>query len=162
MSPVDPVMIAPALAWIVAVTLASIGYRRVAGKPILFFSLDRARFLERTASGHSNDNLLRRIGGAANCLVVGIVDDRFVVRPFFPFNLLFLPEIYALEHDIPLSRIREVVLGRFLFWKQAVVSFDDERGRSRSMTLYLKDPDGLAKLLRPTRQSPVTQLRISD
>lgn len=73
------------------------------------------------------------------------VGDRFVVRPFFPFNLFFLPEIYGLEHDIAISRVVRAELGRFLFWKKLVVTFRDDRGE-RSLTLFLQHPEKLAEL----------------
>ena len=137
-------------AWLLFWVLASVVYRRLVGKPILFFNLPSASFLERAVSGHSNDNILRQLGGARSCLVVGIVEDRFVVRPFFPFNLLFLPEIYGLEHDLKISKITGAQVGKFLFWKKLVVTFLDGARGTRSMTLYLKDPETLAKLLGST------------
>jgi hypothetical protein len=138
-----------ALLWLTCVIAASAIYRRLVGKPVLFFNLPAASFLERAASGHSNDNILRQIGGARNCLVVGVVADRFIVRPIFPFTLMFLPEIYGLEYDIKVSDIVGTKLGRFLWMKKLVVTFLNERAQTRSVTLYLKNPERLAELLQP-------------
>src|SRR4051812_1216237 len=91
------------LLWVAAAVTASVFFRLSRGKPILFFSVPNAVFQERTASGRSNDRWWRQPGGASNCLVVAITRDRLVIRPFFPFNLLFLPESYGLEHDVPLT-----------------------------------------------------------
>lgn len=139
----------PALIWIAFVIAASLIYRRAAGKPVLFFTLRSASFLERTASGHSNDNFLRRLGGARNCLVVGVVADRLIVRPFFPFNLVFLPEIYGLEHEIAIKDVVRAELGRSFWQKSLVVTYRNQSAETRSLTLYLKDPERLAQLLRP-------------
>lgn len=146
----DSAPIWPALLWIASVITASVIYRRIAGKPVLFFNLPSASFVERGASGHSNDNILRQLGGARNCLVVGVVADRFVVRPFFPFNLMFLPEIYGLEHDLRVTDVVRVELGRFLWMKKIVVTFADARAKTRSLTLYLRAPERLAELLQPS------------
>ena len=145
-----------ALLWIASVIVASVVYRRSTGKPVLFFTLHSASFLEGAASGHSNDNFFRQMGNARNCLVVGVVADRLIVRPFFPFNLMFLPEIWALEHEI---RVRDVVRVELdeLFWrKRLVVTFRDERAEARSLTLYLRAPEQLAALLQPSSVTRAT------
>lgn len=136
------------LALAASVIAASLMYRRAMGKPVFFFDLPTASFLERFVSGHSNDNFLRRLGGARSCLVVGIVADRLIVRPIFPFNLLFLPEIYGLEHDINVRDVLRAELTRSRWRSQLVVTFRDGRARARSITLHLRSPDALAKLLR--------------
>ena len=45
---------------------------------------------------------------ARNCLLVAVTDKALSVVPKFPFNLMFLPEIYGLERTIPLRNIRDV------------------------------------------------------
>ena len=77
------------LCWLGAAFVLSAIYRLVRRRPVLFFSVADADFLERGASG----------GNARNCLVVAVSAGRLIVRPFFPFNLLFLPEVYGLEFD---------------------------------------------------------------
>ena len=50
-------------------------------------------------------NVLTRIGGARNCLLVYVADGALTIVPVFPFNLMFLPEIYGLETTAPISAI---------------------------------------------------------
>ena len=60
---------------------ASILYRRLQGKPILFFGVRDATYQQRSASGHSNRRWLTKLGGARNCLVVAVARGRLIVRP---------------------------------------------------------------------------------
>ena len=129
---------------------ASILFRRRAGKPILPRLPANARFSERGCSGRSHRNLLTRIGGASRCLLVGVTDERLIVTPFFPFNLMFLPEIYDLEHSIPAGAIREVEDRHGLFRRTIIVSFDDPQ--SRQIELRVRDPDALLAALNEIRR----------
>lgn len=49
-------------------------------------------FHERFGSGNSHRNLLTKLGGAQNCLLVTVTDRELLVRPWFPFNMFFMPE----------------------------------------------------------------------
>lgn len=141
----------PTILWLLCWTAASVVYRKLAGKPIWLRAVQDAVFLERAASGHGNDNLLQKIGGARNCLVVAVAANRFIVRPFFPFNLFFLPEVYGLEHDVEIERIVRTKLGKFLWMKSLDVTFVDERQRFTRVTLYLKKPEELDAILTSAR-----------
>src|SRR5262245_12022337 len=94
-----------AIAPLVVLIIESILYRRHHGKPVLFFGLHDATYQQRSASGRSNRSWLTKLGGAANCLVVAVARGRLIVRPWFPFTLMFLPEIYGLECDLPVGDI---------------------------------------------------------
>jgi hypothetical protein len=83
-------------AWVAIFIALSIGYRRWSGKPIFPRIPANARFAEHWASG----------GFASNCLLVAVTDAALIVVPRFTFNLMFLPQIYGLEHVIPLRRSR--------------------------------------------------------
>jgi len=52
--------------WIVGWVLASTWYRKSRRKPILFWDVPGATFIEKAASGHSNRSWYTRIGGAGN------------------------------------------------------------------------------------------------
>jgi hypothetical protein len=85
-------------AGIVFVILLSVVVRRVRGKPIFPRTPAGALFVERMASGL----------WAGHCLIVAVTHDVIFVTPFFPFNLMFLPEIYRLELSIPIETVRSV------------------------------------------------------
>jgi hypothetical protein len=59
---------------------------------------DDAIYVDKWASGR----------WASNCLLVAVTGKALSVVPKFPFNLMFLPEIYGLERTIPVRFIREV------------------------------------------------------
>ena len=119
---------------------ASVVYRRLQGKPVLFFGVRGAIFQERQVSGCSNRNWLTRIGGASRCLVVAVVSDRVVIRPWFPFTLMFLPELYKLEFDVSVHDLLEVQLGRSFSKRRIDLTLRGSSGRIESLTLYLRNP----------------------
>lgn len=141
-----PVMFAFSALWVVGWAVVSIFYRRSRGKPIVFRSVANAVFAENTASGHSNRSWWTKLGGASRCLVVAVTENRLIIRPTFPFNLMFLPEIYGLEHDIPTDRVTHVDVksGRS---GSVRVTFRDLDGESHDVTLYLRNPVGFVNAL---------------
>jgi hypothetical protein len=96
------------LFWVGAVIAASIVIKRRHGKPIFPRLPQDALFKERKCSGRSHKNLITRIGGASNCLLVAVTDTELIVSPFFPFNLMFLPEIYGFDLRVKRSVIQSV------------------------------------------------------
>ena len=96
------------LVWILLWVVASIIYRSSRGKAILPSKPKNSLFCEGWASGHSNTNIFTKLGGARNCLLVAVTPDALIIQPRFPFNLMFLPEIYGLEYRIPGLNIRAV------------------------------------------------------
>jgi hypothetical protein len=116
----------------------SVAARAIAGKPIVFFSVPGAVFQERTASGCEWDVWWRRFGSASNCLVVALTGTRLVIRPFTPFNLMLLPEVWGLEHDVPLRRLIGVQRERHWLQRGVMVRFRDESGSERAMFLKLR------------------------
>jgi hypothetical protein len=136
------------LLWVAAAGTASVFVRLSRGKPILFFSVPNALFQERTASGRSNDRWWRQLGGASNCLVVAVTRDRLVIRPFFPFNLLFLPETYGLEHDVPLSSVCSATADRSFSRRRVRLILRDGDGE-RDVSLFLRQPDEFLRLVAP-------------
>lgn len=136
-----------AFVWIGGWLAASVVYRCSRGKPVLFFGIEGAEFIERFASGHSNGTWYGRFGGASNCLVVAVARHHLIVRPIFPFNLLFLPEVYGLERVVPIDQIVEVSYARRFLRTVVEVRFRDPEARERHLSLYVKRPETLITLL---------------
>jgi hypothetical protein len=121
-------------AWVAAGILLSILYRRRAGKPIYPKVPANACYAERRGSAPF----------AANCLLVWVTPDALEMVPRFPFNLMFLPEIYRLERSIPVGTIREVERTRFSP-NNVIVTYGDE---GRRLRLRVGRPDDLVAALR--------------
>jgi hypothetical protein len=145
-----PILITLSFLWVAGWILASILYRRSHGKPIVSQGVANATYLETAASGHSNRAWYTRAGGASRCLIVAVVGERLLIRPRFPFNLMFLPEIYGLEHDVSLHDIIDA-RPRESFMRQKIdLEFRDPTGTTESVTLFLHDTQAfLAALRRP-------------
>ena len=135
------------LIWLGLVIVASIGYRLSRGKPVLFFSVPNAQFIERTASGRYEGVWWRAMGGANNCLVVAIADGRLIVRPLFPFTLLFIPELTGFELDLPLDRVSLVAMERSFFRTWVRVAYLTPDGDRRKLSLSLRQPEDFSRLL---------------
>lgn len=136
------------LAWVAFIALLSAAYRTNKGKPVLFWTISDAEFIVHFASGHKGRSLFYSLGGASSCLVVAVAHGRFVVRPWFPFNLMFLPEIFGLECDIPLDRVVSVELpfSRFSV-RRIMVRYRDEFLQDHSLSLRFRDPERLMERL---------------
>lgn len=104
------------VAWIAGWIGASIIYRQTSGKPIFPRAPSNADFSETWRSGRSLKNFLTSIGGARNCLLVYVSQGTLTIVPMFPFNLMFLPEIYGLEITAPVGAVivgeRDGLLGK--------------------------------------------------
>jgi len=126
---------------------ASVVYRRSRGKPIVFTGVEGADYLETAASGHSHRTWYTRLGGASRVLVVAVAGGRLIIRPRFPFNLLFMPEIYGMEYEVPVDQITSVQPreGRS---SRVDVQFRDAMNGLQTVTLYLRDRDRFTESLR--------------
>lgn len=123
--------------WIALVLLLSTRNRKAAGRPIVPSVPANARYAERAASS----------GVAKNCVIVAVTPDALVVIPRFPFNLLFLPEIYRLEHSIPLRSIREARAASDGRGSNVVVRYGE---RGHKLRLRVRNPQAfLTALNRP-------------
>ena len=87
-----------AVGWIVFVIGASVAFRRSRGKPLFPKVPVNAIYSEKSASGR----------WASNCLLIAVTQEALSVVPKFPFNLMFLPEVFGLERTIPVRSIRNV------------------------------------------------------
>lgn len=132
------------LTWVVLVLIASAFYRASKGKSLLAKAPDQPVFLERWTSGRSMRSALTKLGGAKNCLLVGVTREALIIRPHFPFTLLFLPELYQLDWTIARRAIRRVerVAGRRL-----LVEFLSSDGSTGSVELMLRRSDQFREAL---------------
>ena len=99
--------------WAAAVLLwfvASVAWRLHRGRPLIARRLPGAVFAERWASARFGTGLVARLGTAKNCLHVQVTDTALVIHPHFPFTLGFMPEVYNLDHRIPLAGIRAATI----------------------------------------------------
>ncbi len=136
------------LAWVLFIAILSAIYRTKKGKPVLFWTVSDADFIVHFASGHAGRSWILCLAGASNCLVVAVAQGRFIVRPWFPFNLLFLPEIYGLECDVPLDWVVSVDLSESRFSVRRIsIEYHDELLQSHTITLRFRDPERLAEHL---------------
>jgi hypothetical protein len=145
-----PILFGLSVLWIAAWIVASIFYRRSRGKPIMFPSIPHAEFIETAASGHSNRTWYTKLGGASRCLVVAVTGQRLIIHPRFPFNLMFLPEVYGLEHDVSAERVTRAEVG-YDRPGSVRLEFRDPGDRLQDVTLYLQKPSEFVQALgRPT------------
>jgi hypothetical protein len=143
--------------WLAGVIGASVLYRVSRGKPVLFFGMSGTSFQERTASGWSNRSFLTKLGGARSCLVVAVVGDRVVIRPWFPFTLMFLPEIYGLEYEFPVHDVVNARQRDSMFRKVVDLDFRNALGQQEAVSVLLRHPDQfLATLGQRASSAPVT------
>lgn len=63
-----------------------------------------------------------------------------VIRPVFPFNLMFIPEFTDLEHIVPIARIMEVKEIQSLGKDGIIIRFQNESRRESAVELYLRNP----------------------
>ncbi|HVZ28826.1 MAG TPA: hypothetical protein VG839_00425 [Asticcacaulis sp.] len=136
------------VAWIGFWLTLSVFYRRSRRKPIFPALPHNARFARARLSGFSDKNLMSRIGGAKNCLLVAVTDTTLSIVPSFPFNLLFLPEIYDLEHNIPLGNVISATKKPGLLGSLVNITFQTH-GEKRRVQLRLRKADELIAALRP-------------
>lgn len=120
--------------WIIFALAGSALYRRLHDKPIIPRAPAAALFVEKWASSL----------WANNCLLVAATRELLLVTPRFPFTLLFLPEIYRLEHRIPIRSIRRVSRRQRAFSNNIIIRHGPDE---RQLRLRLRDPDGLIAVL---------------
>ncbi len=136
------------LGWVLFIGILSAIYRTKKGKPVLFWSVPDADFIVHFASGHAGRNWLFAFGAANSCLVVAVAHGRFIVRPWFPFNLLFLPEIFGIECDVPVDWVTSADCSDSRFSiRRVVIDFHDELLQPHTISLRFRDPERLLDFL---------------
>lgn len=126
------------VAWLTLVVGASILFRHSRGRPLFAVTPNSATFVERWASGNSNGHVVAMLGGASNCLFVAVTPSELIVRLQFPFSLMFLPEIFDLEHTIPRRDILSAEMVHRWFGSPIEVKFKTKSGESQSLFLHLR------------------------
>ncbi len=147
--PFSPLFAFVAPFWIMGWITASIIYRKRTGKPFHPKIPEDAIFYERAASGYSCKSALTRIGGARRCLLIAVTNDELIISPAFPFNLMFLPEIYGLEFRVSRSQIRNISEYSYFMGRWLTISFTDGHA---TFKLSLKNTEDFLKALAPTPQ----------
>lgn len=152
----DSVVLWFGLLWFSGWVFASLLYRRLHGKPLFATRPQNARFVERWVSGSGDATWLARLGGASNCLRVALTPTHLEVLPHFPFTLVFLPEMFDLEHRIALDRIVKVEPQHWFKRLSTAVHWRDQAGRNRVLRLAIGDAEGFTRALDrgPVRPRP--------
>lgn len=151
----SPILFALPLLWVAGWIVGSIIYRRHHGKPVFPDLPPDALFAERATSGRSLRSLVTRFGGARNAIHVGVTREALVVTPFFPFNLMFMPEIFGLEAAIPRRAILAVEERKPFFprsWtltptRTVRVTFQNAAGGEEALEFDLRDAAGFLRAL---------------
>lgn len=131
-----------AVSWVMFWIGLSVVLRVRRGRPVFPKAPAGAVFVDRRASGRNLKTLRGRIGGASRCLLVAVTAQEVLVCPVFPFNLMFLPEIYGLEYRVDRASIRSVERRSGLLGETIVVSTDD-----LLVELRMRDGDGFLRAL---------------
>ena len=140
-------LFALAWGWMALVVVASVFYRRAKGRPIWYPDEARTLFVEKRASGNSHRTWYTKLGGANNVLFVAVTPEALVVRPHFPFNLMFIPEMYGLESRVPLGQLRSVETTRKMGQDVVDIEFETLSGATERVTLRLRHRAGFLEAL---------------
>ena len=125
------------LLWVVS----SIVYRRQSAKPLMATVLPDANFTEKWVSTRIGTGLLARLGTARNCVHVQVTTTELRIHPHFPFTLGFMPEIYDLDHAIPLAKIRSTTILSDGRAKAVEVRYTRRNGNDETAQLLLRNAD---------------------
>jgi hypothetical protein len=145
------IFFAPIL-WILGLVAISIWYRRSKGEPIFPRLPDDADFGEKGCSGRSLKSPLSKIGGSTRCLLVAVRKGKLIITPQFPFNLMFLPEIYGLDIKEPVSTVASVKPVSSLFQRALRIEFTD--GGPAPVEVVLHDERGFEQAIGSSLMAP--------
>ena len=106
-------------------------------------------FQEWFASGCSMKNILTQLGGASGVLRLVVTKDLLWVTAWFPFSLI--APFYDMEHVIPRGRITNIERKQGSKSREIRLTYADDKGKSHSLKLIPKDPEGFLQALRRTR-----------
>ncbi len=126
-------------ACVVSVLALSVAYRLSNGKPIFRPNFTEVRFLETWRSGRSTRDVLTRLSPIRHCLWVAVTRDELWVSPHFPFNLLFIPEVFHLDFRIPGRTIINVTELESVVDNQVRIRFAHATGDEDSLEVVVKD-----------------------
>ena len=129
-----------AIGWVALIILLSVLVRKGAGKPIVPKVPPNAIYADKRASGSM----------ASNSLIVAVTPEALIVSPKFPFNLMFLPKMYRLEHTIPIAAIRDVALNRNRWGNNVNLTYG---AHARELGLKVRDPEAFVAALKRLRSA---------
>ena len=104
------------------------------------FSEKDVLFAERYASGFSHKNLLTRIGGATNALVVRVLQDAVLIEPLAIFKWTMPYGFNDLEHYIEKSRIVRAQPSSNHGRETVLLEFRSTDGIQHTLELALRRP----------------------
>jgi hypothetical protein len=128
-------------AWVAFWLLLSLLVRHARGEHVFAQTPEELQFSEKWTSGRSLKTWWSGLGGARNCLFVGVGRDTVYIHPHFPFSLGFIPEIYGLDLEIPRARIIRVEKTEKFLRHIVRVEYSDVAGASRTFELTLRNAD---------------------
>ncbi len=131
----------------------SVACRLALGKPIFASRLADDGFVERWASGRTGSGLMARLSRARNCLHVQVCCGAIHVHPHFPFTLGFVPEIYGMDHIVPLDAVQSATIVGGVFAKAVEVKYLLPDGQAQVLHLLLKNAEGFIRAVAPARSS---------
>ena len=58
---------------------------------------------------------------------MALTPQKLIIIPIFPFNLMFLPEIYGLDHSLDISAIREIADRKGILGRHVTITYADPK-----------------------------------
>lgn len=143
---IDPLIAFAVIAGLIVLSFARAAWRRAErGAPMIPRIPPDARFGEAGASGRTLGGWLARLGSANRCLLVYVDRGRLVVTLAFPYSLVAMPGLAALETDVPLAAIAAVTAGKRM--GQSVLRIDFADRERTPIELIVEDEAGLVAAL---------------
>lgn len=105
-------------------------------------SVVKILYEEKGASGRANDSLLTKAGGASGVLHVVLTSEELWIKTGVLFG--WIVKCYKLLNKIPRDQI---VRTNKLNKRNVVVYFRDTKGKTKSVSLKLRNPDKFIELL---------------
>lgn len=128
--------------WVALVIVASIIYKARKSKKLPSIDPKEVLYQEDGVSGSSHKSIITRLGGARNCLLVTATNNEIDIHPSFPFNLMFLPEIYDLNHRIAVKDIKNIQRIEHVIGKPSIkIEYTQNGGEVKGFELYLGNTD---------------------
>lgn len=140
-----------AFVWLIGGALVSALWRKRTGRPIFPHLPKQADFAEAGCSGRNLQSAITSIDGARNVLLVSIIEGQLSIVPMFPFNLLFLPEIWGLEFHLPVAAIVSLSTRNGL--NGTTVTLELPSGMRGHFDLRLRNPGGFIGAITSISQS---------
>ncbi len=132
------IIFAASLFWVGLVIVASIIYKVKTGKKLPPIDSKEILYQEDGVSGSSHKSIVTRLGGARHCLLVTATKNEIDIHPSFPFNLMFLPEIYDLKQRIAVKDIKSIQKIEHVMGKPSIkIEYMQNSGEIKSFELYL-------------------------